>query len=95
MLLERTGPVERGLLRAAELADPRPAAGEVVVEVDACGVCRTDLHIAEGEVEARLPIVPGHQVAGRIVEVGAGGGRFRAGEAVGVGWLSRTCGQCP
>jgi propanol-preferring alcohol dehydrogenase len=57
-------------------------------------VCRTDLHIAEGEVAARLPIVPGHQVAGRVIECGDGAGRFRPGDRVGVGWLSQTCGSC-
>jgi alcohol dehydrogenase, propanol-preferring len=94
MLLERAGPAERNPLRAAELADPRPSSGEIVIDVDACGVCRTDLHILEGEVGARLPIVLGHQAAGRVVECGAGAERFRPGDLVGVGWLSQTCGLC-
>jgi propanol-preferring alcohol dehydrogenase len=94
MLLERTGEAERNSLRAAQVPDPRPAAGEVLVEVEACGVCRTDLHIVEGEVSARLPVVPGHQVVGRVVARGPGVERFRGGETVGVGWLSSTCGQC-
>jgi propanol-preferring alcohol dehydrogenase len=94
MLLERVGPAERNPLRAAELPDPRPAAGEIAIEVDACGVCRTDLHIVEGEVGARLPVVLGHQVAGRVIERGAGAERFRLGDLVGVGWLSQTDGTC-
>jgi propanol-preferring alcohol dehydrogenase len=94
MLLERIRPAEQGPLRAAELPDPRPVAGEISIAVEACGVCRTDLHIVEGEVTARLPIVPGHQVAGRVLECGAGAQRFRPGDLVGVGWLSQTCGQC-
>ncbi|HEV8232661.1 MAG TPA: zinc-dependent alcohol dehydrogenase family protein [Thermoanaerobaculia bacterium] len=94
MLLERAGPAERNPLRAAELPDPRPAAGEIVVEVDACGVCRTDLHIVEGEVGARLPIVLGHQVAGRVVECGPGVEGIARGDLVGVGWVSATCGEC-
>ena len=62
--------------------------------MEACGVCRTDLHILEGEVAARLPIVPGHQAAGTIVAVGAGVAGFRAGDRVGVGWIASTCGRC-
>ena len=95
MLLERVGPLGRRPLRVAQLPDPRPSAGEIAIEVDACGVCRTDLHIAEGEVGARLPVVLGHQVVGRVVERGAGADRFRLGELVGVGWLSRTDETCP
>jgi len=94
MVLDRTAPAEVGPLRAAELPDPRPAEGEIVIEVDACGVCRTDLHIVEGEVAASLPIVPGHQVVGRVVGLGRGSTDLQAGDRVGVGWLSRTCGQC-
>jgi propanol-preferring alcohol dehydrogenase len=94
MVLERTAPAEAGPLRAAELPDPRSAEGEIVIEVDACGVCRTDLHIVEGEVAASLPIVPGHQVVGRVVGLGSGSTKLQAGDLVGVGWLSQTCGQC-
>lgn len=95
MVLERTAPVEQYPLAAKALAEPRPAAREISIRVEACGVCRTDLHIAEGEVPARLPIVPGHQVAGTVAECGAGVERFRPGDRVGVGWLGWTCGECP
>ena len=79
-------------LRPAELPDPEPAAGEVVLEVAACAVCRTDLHVVDGELtEPKLPLVPGHQIVGRVV---AGGGRFGAGERVGVPWLGGTDGTC-
>jgi len=71
-----------------------PEPGEVEIEVEACGVCRTDLHILEGEVEARLPVVPGHQAAGRVVRVGPGVAAFAPGDRVGVGWLASTCGTC-
>lgn len=94
MRLERTGDADRNSLLAADRPEPRPAPGEVLVEVDVCAVCRTDLHIVEGEVSARLPIVPGHQVVGRVVESGAGAEQFRPGDTVGVGWLSSTCGSC-
>ena len=71
-----------------------PGPGEVALSVEACGVCRTDLHIVEGEVSARLPVVPGHQAAGRIVEVGADVADFAVGDSVGVGWIASTCGVC-
>ena len=79
-------------LRAAEIPEPRPAAGEVLVEVAACGICRTDLHVVDGELrEPKLPLVPGHQIVGRMA---AGGERFTAGRRVGVPWLGWTCGEC-
>jgi alcohol dehydrogenase, propanol-preferring len=79
-------------LREAELPDPEPAEGEILVAVSACGVCRTDLHIVDGELtEPKLPLVPGHQIVGRVV---GGGERFSAGDPVGVPWLGWTDGTC-
>jgi propanol-preferring alcohol dehydrogenase len=79
-------------LREAELPAPEPGAGQVLVSVDACGVCRTDLHVVDGELpEPKLPLIPGHQVVGRVVEPGE---RFAAGDRVGVPWLGWTCGEC-
>ena len=79
-------------LEPADLADPVPAAGEVLVRVSACGVCRTDLHVVDGELaEPKLPLVPGHQIVGTVV---TGGERFEAGERVGIPWLGETCGRC-
>ncbi len=81
-------------LRMEELPDPEPGPGELLLEVLACGVCRTDLHIVDGELrEPKLPLVPGHQIVGRVA--GAGGARFPAGARVGVPWLGRACGRCP
>src|SRR5260370_30213814 len=94
MVLGRATPVEESPLSLADRLDPAPAPGEVSIAVEACGVCRTDVHIAEGEVPARLPIVPGHQAAGRIARVGARGEGFLAGDRVGVGWMASTCGVC-
>ena len=94
MLLERPAPAEERPLAPAERRSVAPGAGEVEIAVEACGVCRTDLHILEGEVSARLPIVPGHQAAGRIVAVGAGVEGLGPGDTVGVGWLASTCGKC-
>lgn len=94
MMLAAAAPAEQRPLRSVEIEPPRAGPGEVVLEVEACGVCRTDLHILEGEVSARLPVVPGHQAAGRIVEVGEGVRGFTRGDAAGVGWIASTCGEC-
>ena len=90
MQLERPG--ER--LRIIEQPVPEPAPGELLVEIAACGVCRTDLHIADGDIEGALPIVPGHEIVGRVGALGAGVDRFAVGDRVGVPWLGRTCGHC-
>jgi alcohol dehydrogenase, propanol-preferring len=88
MLLDRPG----APLRAAELPSPEPGRGQLLVRVRACGVCRTDLHVADGELaDPKLPLVLGHQIVGEVV---AGGQRFRPGERVGVPWLGWTCGAC-
>lgn len=77
------------------LTDPRPAADELLIRVRACGVCRTDLHIRDGELpRASTPVVPGHQIAGEVVARGAGATRFDLGARVGVTWLASTCGRC-
>ena len=82
-------------LELREVPVPDPAAGQVLVEVRACAVCRTDLHIVDGElVEPKLPLVLGHQVVGSVVEVGEGVERVRPGDLVGVPWLGWTCGSC-
>ena len=75
---------------------PAPGAGEILVAVAACGVCRTDLHVVDGELEhPKLPIVPGHEIVGRVAALGAGVSGFSIGERVGVPWLGATCGVCP
>lgn len=80
-------------LRMADLPDPEPGPGEVLLRVHACGICRTDLHIVDGELtEPVLPLVPGHQI---VATVRAGGERFAAGQRVGVPWLGWTDGTCP
>ncbi len=95
MELTRPGPAESRPLALVDRPAPAPGPGEVSIDVEACGVCRTDLHILEGEVSARLPIVPGHQAAGRVAEVGAGVEGFQPGDPVGVGWLASTDATCP
>ncbi len=75
---------------------PQPGAGEILIEIEACGVCRTDLHVVDGELpHPKLPIVPGHEIVGRVVALGAGVDGFSLGERVGVPWLGATCGVCP
>jgi alcohol dehydrogenase, propanol-preferring len=91
MVLER----QREPLRPAELPDPQPAAGQVLISVGACGVCRTDLHIADGDLrEPKLPLVLGHQIVGTVREAGERAERFDPGQRVGVPWLGWTCGEC-
>jgi len=82
-------------LAARQIALRDPGQGEVLVKVSACGVCRTDLHVTDGELtQPKLPLVLGHEVVGRVVATGAGVERFRAGDRVGVPWLGATCGRC-
>jgi alcohol dehydrogenase, propanol-preferring len=92
MVLERPGTP----LIEHERPIPAPSVGEILVEVAACGVCRTDLHVVDGELaDPKLPIVPGHEIVGRVAAMGAGvGGGLALGDRVGVPWLGHTCGAC-
>jgi len=83
-------------LEWTELPDRQPGPGEIRVRVLACGVCRTDLHVVDGELpNPRLPMIPGHEIVGRIDAIGAGVETLRVGERVGIPWLGHTCGVCP
>jgi propanol-preferring alcohol dehydrogenase len=83
-------------LELSELELPPPGEHELRIGIEACGVCRTDLHILDGELpDIHRPLTPGHEVVGRVLETGAAAGRFRVGDRVGVPWLARTCGVCP
>lgn len=91
MVLEAPG----APLRARTLTIPQPDAGQLLLRVHACGVCRTDLHVADGELpHPKLPLVLGHEIVGRVVATGGGVTRFKPGDRVGVPWLGRTCGAC-
>ncbi|HVC41559.1 MAG TPA: zinc-dependent alcohol dehydrogenase family protein [Candidatus Saccharimonadales bacterium] len=82
-------------LRSVTVADPSPGDGQVLVRVGACGLCRTDLHVVDGELtHPKLPLIPGHQVVGEVVETGAGVDTVRAGDRIGIPWLGWTCGTC-
>ncbi len=95
MILREPGAIETRPLALAEVPMPEPARGEVRVRVRACAVCRTDLHIVEGDLPlVKRPVVPGHQAVGVIDAVGEGATRWRVGERVGVAWLHAACGTC-
>ena len=82
-------------LESRDLPVPAPGAGQVRIRIEACGVCRTDLHVVDGDLtEPRLPLVPGHEIVGRVDALGPGAGGLEAGQRVGVPWLGHTCGQC-
>lgn len=91
MVLEK----QRTPLRAIDIAQPKPGAGEVLIQVTACGVCRTDLHVVDGELpHPTVPLVPGHEIVGNVVELGENAKWFNLGARVGVPWLGWTCGEC-
>jgi propanol-preferring alcohol dehydrogenase len=95
MRLSKAQPIEQGPLELVDLPAPIAGPGEVRLRVEACGVCRTDLHIIEGDLPLpRLPLVPGHQIVGVVDQAGKGVTRFREGDRVGVSWLFSTCGRC-
>ncbi len=91
MILEKQGLP----LRIIERSDPVPGPGEVLVKVSACGVCRTDLHLIDGELpNPRLPIIPGHEIVGRVIGLGTGVNSFKMDDRIGIPWLGSTCGRC-
>ncbi len=94
--VRQPGPMHTGPLECVTTAVPRPGPADLLVAVSACGVCRTDLHVTEGDLPVhRDRVTPGHEVVGEVVEVGAdAGGEFRVGDRVGIAWLRRTCGVC-
>src|SRR5208337_3763620 len=92
MVLKKIGTA----LEWTELPERKPGPGEIRVKVAACGVCRTDLHVVDGELpDPRTPIIPGHEIVGRIDALGDGVTGLRPGERVGIPWLGHTCGVCP
>src|SRR5262245_51932032 len=95
MVLDEPASIETSPLRLRDVPDPEPSASEVRVRVRYCAICRTDLHVIEGDLPRnRLPIVPGHQAVGIVDKVGEGCRRLQVGRRVGIAWLRRTCGVC-
>ena len=96
MSLARPGAPSDAPLQPVECEPPAPGPGELLVEVRACGVCRTDLQLVSGDLPAhRLPIVPGHQLVGRVAALGQEVDGWKVGDRAGAGWLASTCGECP
>src|SRR5579871_1855501 len=94
-VLSSPAPIEQNPLQFTECAVPGPAPGELLIRVEVCGVCRTDLHVVEGELPPRRgAVIPGHQVVGTVERCGTLARRFSPGTTVGVAWLHRTCGVC-
>lgn len=95
MVLSRCAPVDTAPLEWRDIPEPQPGPLEVRVKVKACGICRTDLHVIEGELPPLdHPVIPGHQVVGTVDKVGSNVSRFKAGERIGIAWLHHTCGEC-
>jgi propanol-preferring alcohol dehydrogenase len=95
MLLHRNAPIGEKPLQLTTIPCPEPGPGEILVDVSVCAICRTDLHVIEGDLPPKkLPLIPGHQVVGIVERLGPGCGRFREGDRVGIAWLRRTCGSC-
>ena len=95
MVLSQPAAIDTSPLMLSEVPIPEPVADEVLVEVIACGICRTDLHVVEGELAQKLNgVIPGHQVVGRVVRCGLSAKKFAVGAQVGIPWLHRTCGRC-
>src|SRR6267378_3596857 len=95
MVLSKTAPINSSPLRLEELARPSPAPGEVLVKIRCCAICRTDLHVIEGELPPhKRPVIPGHQAVGNVQQLGEGCRRLAVGQRVGIAWLRSTCGRC-
>jgi alcohol dehydrogenase, propanol-preferring len=85
----------KDVLKDTELPEPEPKSGEVLVRINACAVCRTDLHVVDGDLpDPKLPLIPGHQIVGRVVDRGRNAERYNVGDRVGIPWLAWTCGSC-
>jgi alcohol dehydrogenase, propanol-preferring len=95
MAVAKPAPIERSPLQKIDAPVPEPGPGEVLVKVHACGVCRTDLHVAEGDLAPKLPrVIPGHEIVGEVARCGARATRLKPGARVGIAWLRETCGEC-
>ena len=95
MLLTTPAPIESSPLALRDVPTPTPGPGEIRLRVRACGICRTDLHVVEGELPPqREHVIPGHQIVGVVDALGDGASRFRIGDAAGIAWLRSTCGHC-
>ncbi len=94
MVLKDISPIEKEPLKMMELPDPVPGPKEILVKISACGVCHTELDEIEGRLPPKLPIVLGHQIVGRVENLGPGTTKFNLGDRVGIAWINSACGKC-
>jgi len=94
LVLKKTAQIETAPLEPVDVPIPQPRPGEILVEVAACGVCHTELDEIEGRLNARLPVIPSHQIVGRVAETGKGVKKLRTGDRVGIAWIHSACGKC-
>ncbi len=95
MVLKQRAMISSEPLVCQDVPDPEPGPHEILIKVHCCAICRTDLHVIEGDLPAaKSPVIPGHQVVGSVIQTGADCQRFQIGDRVGIAWLSKTCGQC-
>src|SRR5687768_13218494 len=95
MMLDDLAEIESSPLQLRELPEPEPGPRDILIRVHCCAICRTDLHVIEGDLpRALMPIIPGHQIVGVVTGLGADAQRFQLGDRVGVAWLRFTCGTC-
>ncbi|MEM2136917.1 MAG: zinc-dependent alcohol dehydrogenase family protein [Candidatus Methanomethylicia archaeon] len=94
MILDRIARVEEEPLKLEEVSTPKPGFKQVLIRVYACGICRTELDEIEGRLKCRIPVILGHQVVGRVVELGPGATKYDVGDRVGIGWIYHACGEC-
>ena len=94
MMLKKTSPIEEEPLELEDLPIPQPGSRQILVKISACGVCHTELDEIEGRLEARLPIIPGHEVVGTVESLGSRATKFRPGDRVGIAWINSACGKC-
>jgi len=94
MLLKNIAPIKEKPLVREDLPIPQPGPEQILVRISTCGICHTELDEIEGRLEARLPIIPGHQVVGRVESVGSGAAKFKSGDRVGIGWINSSCRKC-
>jgi propanol-preferring alcohol dehydrogenase len=93
-VLKKNAPIETNPLELIEIPTPVPGNGEILIRVTACGVCHTELDEIEGRLSPRLPVIPGHEIVGRVAAIGQNAGKFRVGDRVGIAWIFSACGEC-
>jgi len=94
MFLNKTAPIDEKPLVLEDLPIPQPGPGQILVRISACGICHTELDEIEGRLEARLPVIPGHEVVGRVESLGSGAAKFKSGDRIGIAWINSSCEKC-